>query len=99
MKGRNSSCITVRLEDSVVCTLQKEADEKGLTLREYIKELIVNRFHSVHAIKPECIQKGTPSKEWHNPFLREGRAEKVIVPKWLDKPTKSNTPNPVMATK
>jgi hypothetical protein len=99
--------LSFRIKESVY----KKLLEKGIEPKEYARECLENCIQNdvspndKTAVKREsCIQKPKPvenciQKEWVNPFLREGRSEKVVSPKWLEKPTKSDTPNPMMATK
>jgi len=50
MKGRNTSVITIRLDDAIVKSLQKKAEALGLTVGGYIKQQIL-KSHSVNTIR------------------------------------------------
>ena len=47
-KGRNTTCITIRLEDSVVKSLEEKANKQGLrTAGEYIKSQILKSLSAI----------------------------------------------------
>ena len=74
MKGRKTTCVTLRLSDDIVKSLEEKARKQGLaTAGQYIKAQILKSFNSNRSeitIAPEPIKDVLAD--------REGRKYKVI---------------------
>jgi len=83
MKGRSTTCITIRLDDSVVKSLQERAIKAGLsTPGEYIKAQILkglSKNHSVIAInEPSHSVIATEHIPLYNPGVHKS-GDKVLI--------------------
>ena len=79
MKGRSTTCITIRLPDDVVKSLQDKAQKQGLsTSGEYIKAQILKGFRSESTIP---IYNPDIHKVGDRVLIRQGKGLiEVIVP-------------------
>jgi len=81
-KGRNTTCITIRLEDVIVKALQERALKVGLkTPGEYVKAQILKGLHSDITTtninsNPSAITTGSP-KEFEHYIIKRVNGELV----------------------
>ena len=80
-KGRNSTCITIRLDNSVVQSLQKRAEEQGFaTPGEYIKAQILKSCSVITT--PRVYHYGNHYEPGEKVLIQRGkRLVEMTVPK------------------
>ena len=67
MKGRGTTTVGIRLEDSIVIALRKRAKPMGLTVGQYIKGQIMKSV-SANTIRPQL----------YNPLIHKA-GDKVLI--------------------
>lgn len=80
MKGRNTTCITIRLKDVVVKSLQEKAIKQGFSSPgEYIKSQIVKVYSEITMGKAykEDTRSKTPSEITRKGYSKEEQLKKT----------------------